>query len=111
MLGRPSHLREISVVRILATIGVLALILVACTSAAEPEDAASAPLSFPGLDQFDSAPPPPKSDIDKIAAGEKLYAQNRASCHMPDLSGDPDWKIPNDDGVYPPPPHDATGHT
>lgn len=24
---------------------------------------------------------------------------------------DPDWKTPNDDGSYPPPPHDASGHT
>lgn len=50
-------------------------------------------------------------DIDTISAGEKLYAQYCASSHMADLSGDPDWKTPSDDGVRPPPPRDATGHT
>lgn len=43
--------------------------------------------------------------------GEELYQQYCASCHRADLSGDPDWKSPNEDGSYPPPPHDSSGHT
>jgi mono/diheme cytochrome c family protein len=50
-------------------------------------------------------------DPDRVAYGGELYRQHCASCHQPDLSGDPDWKTPNDDGSFPPPPHDSSGHT
>lgn len=46
-----------------------------------------------------------------LARGSELYQQNCAQCHGADLSGAPDWKTPNDDGSYPPPPHDSSGHT
>ncbi len=50
-------------------------------------------------------------DQDRVARGGELYQENCASCHRSDLSGDPNWKTPNDDGSYPPPPHDSSGHT
>jgi mono/diheme cytochrome c family protein len=50
-------------------------------------------------------------DPDRVAYGGELYQQQCASCHRTDLSGDPDWKTPNEDGSYPPPPHDSSGHT
>lgn len=43
--------------------------------------------------------------------GGELYQANCASCHGADLVGSPDWKTPNEDGSYPPPPHDSSGHT
>ncbi len=43
--------------------------------------------------------------------GGDLYRANCASCHGSDLSGAPDWKTPNENGSYPPPPHDSSGHT
>ena len=46
-----------------------------------------------------------------VLAGSLLYAEHCASCHGADLEGQPDWRSPNDDGVLPAPPHDATGHT
>ena len=45
-----------------------------------------------------------------IDTGRSLYADNCASCHGANLEGQPDWRSPNDDGVLPAPPHDATGH-
>jgi mono/diheme cytochrome c family protein len=48
---------------------------------------------------------------DRVAYGGELYRQHCASCHQSDLSGAPDWKTANDDGSYPPPPHDSSGHT
>jgi len=51
------------------------------------------------------------SDQQQVARGEDLYQQHCASCHLADLSGDPEWKTPNYDGSYPPPPHDSSGHT
>ena len=46
-----------------------------------------------------------------VVAGEALYAENCASCHGANLEGQQDWRSPNEDGVLPAPPHDATGHT
>jgi len=43
--------------------------------------------------------------------GEAIYADNCASCHGADLSGEVDWQSQNPDGTLPAPPHDADGHT
>lgn len=48
---------------------------------------------------------------DEIAVGQKLYAQNCASCHGANLEGQPNWKRRLDNGRMPAPPHDETGHT
>lgn len=47
----------------------------------------------------------------QVARGEALYAQHCASCHGPELEGQPNWRNRLPDGRYPAPPHDATGHT
>lgn len=46
-----------------------------------------------------------------IPAGAALYAENCASCHGANLEGQPDWRIADDEGRLPAPPHDETGHT
>lgn len=46
-----------------------------------------------------------------IATGEQLYAEHCAACHGAQLEGQPDWRIPDESGVLPAPPHDETGHT
>lgn len=46
-----------------------------------------------------------------IVAGERLYQQQCSSCHGANLEGQQDWQTPNEDGVLPAPPHDASGHT
>ncbi len=56
------------------------------------------------------------SDTDPVSEavverGGELYQANCASCHRADLSGAADWKTPDEDGSYPPPPHDSSGHT
>lgn len=88
--------------------GAMALItvtlLLACGSSAEEPDLRAGP----GLSE---ASPPPPLDQELVEAGELLYRANCAACHGIDLSGDPDWKTPNPDGSYPPPPHDSSGHT
>lgn len=55
----------------------------------------------------------PVPPIDTAAAerGQDLYEEYCAACHRADLSGDPDWRVRNDDGTYPPPPQDSSGHT
>ncbi|QEW18480.1 putative bifunctional cbb3-type cytochrome c oxidase subunit II/cytochrome c [Marinibacterium anthonyi] len=45
------------------------------------------------------------------AQGEALYQEHCAACHGVTLEGQPDWRSPGPDGVYPAPPHDETGHT
>lgn len=66
------------------------------------------PVSLFGVEDI---PPPPPLDPQKVARGQKLYNQYCAACHGINGEGQPDWKIPNDDGSFKPPPHDATGHT
>jgi mono/diheme cytochrome c family protein len=46
-----------------------------------------------------------------LEAGRSLYDENCAACHGADLEGQPDWRTPDENGVLPAPPHDATGHT
>ncbi len=48
---------------------------------------------------------------DDLAQGAALYAEHCASCHGAELEGAPDWRRRGDDGLYPAPPHDETGHT
>ena len=48
---------------------------------------------------------------DDLAQGAALYAEHCASCHGAELEGAPDWRRQGEDGLYPAPPHDATGHT
>ena len=47
----------------------------------------------------------------ETSIGNKLYAENCASCHGVNLEGEPDWQTPNPDGILPAPPHDEDGHT
>ena len=46
-----------------------------------------------------------------LVSGQTLYTNNCASCHGAKLEGQPNWRLPNADGVLPAPPHDSTGHT
>lgn len=46
-----------------------------------------------------------------LVAGQILYQDHCAACHGTSLEGQPNWRVPNDDGTLPAPPHDETGHT
>ena len=56
-------------------------------------------------------PPVPVLDEALAAQGQPLYEQYCAECHGPQGEGQPNWKTPNEDGSYPAPPHDPSGHT
>ena len=47
----------------------------------------------------------------RLALGERVYAEQCASCHGENLEGQPDWQTPLASGRLPAPPHDASGHT
>ena len=51
------------------------------------------------------------ADPAQVAVGEVLYARHCASCHGPELEGQPEWRNRLPDGRFPAPPHDHTGHT
>jgi len=53
-------------------------------------------------------PMPPGVDL---ARGEALYAASCAVCHGTNLEGQPDWQTPDENGVFPAPPHNEDGHT
>lgn len=69
------------------------------------------PPSFPTIGEQVDIPPLPELDGSSIGTGQVLYLENCAACHGADLKGDPDWKIPTEDGTYLPPPQDSSGHT
>lgn len=51
------------------------------------------------------------NDPKLVALGNRVYADQCASCHGARLEGQPDWRSRNPDGTLPAPPHDASGHT
>jgi mono/diheme cytochrome c family protein len=51
------------------------------------------------------------ADPEVLAAGKALYQQHCATCHGANLEGQPNWKVPDANGVYPAPPHNSDGHT
>ena len=72
------------------------------------------PTPQPNLDLLlgnEEIPPPPPLDPQQVAQGRGLYNQYCAACHGISGEGQPDWKIPNEDGSFNPPPHDISGHT
>ncbi|MEO7850803.1 MAG: cytochrome c [Rubrivivax sp.] len=50
-------------------------------------------------------------DAKVLAAGERVYVTQCASCHGARLEGQPEWRARGADGLLPAPPHDAGGHT
>ncbi len=46
-----------------------------------------------------------------LAAGQAIYEANCATCHGINGEGEPNWKVPDANGLYPAPPHDSSGHT
>ncbi|WP_245910680.1 c-type cytochrome [Pelagimonas varians] len=46
-----------------------------------------------------------------LAAGAVLYSEHCADCHGANLEGQPNWRVADENGVLPAPPHDETGHT
>jgi mono/diheme cytochrome c family protein len=50
-------------------------------------------------------------DADQVARGGPLFQEHCASCHKPDASGTQDWRTPDAEGRYPPPPLNGTAHT
>ena len=53
----------------------------------------------------------PSAAPEVLATGEALYMEHCASCHGANLEGQPNWQVPNADGVFPTPPHTRDGHT
>lgn len=51
------------------------------------------------------------TNLQLVAVGEVLYQQHCASCHGAELEGQPNWKMRDENGYLPAPPHDETGHT
>ena len=53
----------------------------------------------------------PVVEPEVLTNGKELYIQHCASCHGANLEGQPDWQVPNADGILPAPPHNREGHT
>ena len=44
-------------------------------------------------------------------AGEEIFTTTCVACHQPGGVGQPDWHIPNEQGILPAPPLNGDGHT
>lgn len=84
----------------------LAIILAACGGAAAP--ASQNAVASSGLTP---TVPLPALDAGQVELGKQVYVKNCAACHGANGEGEPDWKIPKEDGTYPAPPHSVDGHT
>lgn len=51
------------------------------------------------------------SDPEVVALGQAVYDANCAACHGPQGEGQPNWRVPDENGIFPAPPHDSSGHT
>ena len=81
------------------------------TPAPAPTDTPVAPTAAPAPPKDDSVQAADPSDPQLVAHGETLYQQHCASCHGVDLEGQPNWRLRDENGFLPAPPHDASGHT
>lgn len=54
---------------------------------------------------------PSQPAIVDLVAGAQIYEDNCAACHGDKLEGQPNWRVENEDGILPAPPHDEGGHT
>lgn len=68
-------------------------------------------MAFRALRAADDVAMFPHTDARVVAEGRALYADHCAACHGADLEGQPDWRLPDAQGLLPAPPHDETGHT
>ena len=59
----------------------------------------------------DVVPPVPTLNAQRVSQGAEIYAQYCAACHGINGEGQPNWKTRLEDGSFPPPPHDNSGHT
>lgn len=50
-------------------------------------------------------------NVAAVAVGARLYEEHCAACHGENLEGQPNWRVPGEDGILPAPPHDQSGHT
>jgi mono/diheme cytochrome c family protein len=88
------------------SLGLLAVLAVACAQPAP----ATVSGNF-GIATLTPLPPLPTIDAGQVQVGREVYQANCAVCHGANAEGAPNWKTPGPDGLFPPPPHDDTGHT
>jgi len=58
----------------------------------------------------DAAPPKRWYSPEHVARGALVYTENCAVCHGQNAEGTKNWRQRADDGKFPPPPIDGTGH-
>ena len=87
-------------------VGMVTFGLAACTGASPglPTEQAPVQTAMP-------LPPLPTLDTAQVQTGKAVYQANCAACHGANAEGAPNWATPGPDGLFPPPPHDDSGHT
>ena len=91
----------------LLALAVLVVVVTAVWALSEWQASGRTPVVLNGT----AVPPVPALNPARVAKGAAVYGQYCASCHGANLEGVPDWRTSLDDGSFPPPPHDSSGHT
>lgn len=104
--------RDVSMYKRVAAV-ILGICILAAAAAAfyqwfPSDEAEPLPVERPRAATNDAVPSlPPK----QVEAGKVIFLKECAGCHGKHGQGAADWKVQNPDKTFPPPPHDASGHT
>ncbi|MBI3941766.1 MAG: cytochrome c [Chloroflexi bacterium] len=93
---------QLSEMKVLVILSV-ALMVAACSAPSRPPVTPDAAFSTSTTSSIGKAPPALDGKV--VQRGQVLYQQYCASCHGVRGEGQPNWKIPKEDGIYPAPPH------
>lgn len=89
---------------------VTVLLLVACSGSDDPDQTSTNTIDVTQL----SLEPDPSTGRwfteQQVKQGEEIFATNCASCHGQNAESIPNWKSPDANGNFPPPPLNGTAH-
>ena len=97
----------------IALVGLIPLVLAACTSGESSTAAAPAsPENKPApIDNTDRGGIKRWYAFQHVSQGAKVFQENCATCHGKQAAGAANWRQMGSDGKYPPPPLNGTGHS
>lgn len=89
---------------------ILPLVLTACNQEPTEPSAAKTPMPSNSPTSRLNADTGRWYSSEQVAQGKMVFAENCASCHGANAEATPNWKTPDANGDYPPPPLNGSAH-